>query len=135
MRRISRHLTKAFILSALLIFAATVAYTLTIGSDFKPSTPLMRQVDPSQVKAGQLVTVFGDALDKAKVDEVFLTSRGEDYKLEIIEQTERSLLLRIPAKIPVGRYSFMVKMTVHELLIEQPLYLDIVLERDPGPTS
>jgi len=49
------------------------------------------------------VTVTGSALDAAHVKEIYLTTGETDYRMEILEQSDTAVRLRVPAKIPNGK--------------------------------
>ena len=89
-------------------------------------TPVMRTVNPEAVKAGAVVAVSGEFLDKSRVAEVYLTDGKVDIKVEIIEQASGSLKFRVPENTAAGRYNLMA-MLVGEVptLIETPARLKV----------
>ena len=83
-------------------------------------TPLVRTVEPSTAKAGEVVTAKGDNLDKEIVLEVYLTDRKDKTKVQILEQTATSIKFKVPA-VAAGKYWVMVLANFPEpLLIEEP---------------
>ena len=87
----------------------------------------MRRVDPASVRAGEMVTAFGDALDKTRVYSVYLTDGKNDLKMETVSQNESSIQFKVPAATPVGRYSLMVLLAGPDpKFIEQPVYLTVI---------
>ena len=66
----------------------------------------MDQVMPTQARPGEVVTVTGYALDAAHVKEIYLTTGEIDYRVEILEQGDTAVRLRVPAKIPSGQMRF-----------------------------
>jgi len=89
-------------------------------------TPIMRTVNPETVKAGEVATVTGDYLDRSRVAEVYLTDGNTDVKVEVIEQTIKTIKIRVPAKTAAGRYGLMVLMVSDEpTLIEEPVHVKV----------
>jgi hypothetical protein len=114
----------------LLLFlgVALIMTAATVRDQTVPETPLMRVVDPARAKPGETVVVKGDALDKSRVAEVYLTDGAKDFKVEIIEQTNTSITFKILANTPPGRFGLMVLMAREPKFIEQPVYLTVLGE-------
>ncbi len=109
------------------VFAASFAGMLLAKDPLPPATPFMRRVDPASVRAGEMVTAFGDALDKTRVHSVYLTDGKNDLKMEIVSQAESSIQFKVPATTAVGRYSLMVLLAGPDpKFIEQPVYLTVI---------
>ena len=88
---------------------------------WKP-TPLMRSVTPDTAKAGDVITVTGEYLDKSRVADVFLTDGKSEVKTAIVAQTETELKVKIPAAAKPGRLRLMVLTTGSEpQYLEQPV--------------
>jgi IPT/TIG domain len=64
--------------------------------------PRMLSVDPLSGKAGDVIAVTGENLDKAKVDKVYLTDGKNDVPVEVTEQTDTTIKFKIPAKAATG---------------------------------
>ncbi len=117
-----------------LIGGLLVASALLIGANsdtadkdqgWKP-TPLMRTVDPDTAKVGDVLTVGGEYLDKARVKEIYLTDGKAEFKLEVVEQTQTSVKVKVPAKVKFGRLRLMILTTgVEPQLLEQPVTVEI----------
>src|ERR1700690_2186652 len=94
-----------FICGALL-FAIPGIRTLQ-GPDIKEPKPLpatvMENVTPTEVRAGDIVTVQGETLDAAHLKEVYLTDRKEQVEIEIISQGPKFLTFKMP-KVEPGRW-------------------------------
>ena len=92
----------------------------------EPPTPLMRSVQPAEVKAGETIDVEGEYLGKKQVTEVYLTAEGIDLKLSIVAQDDKKLKLKLPAKVAAGKYCLMV-LTNRPIpnFIEQPVSLKV----------
>ena len=64
--------------------------------------PQMKSVDPMTAKAGDILSVTGENLDKSTVAEVYLTDGSHDFKVVITEQAPDSLKVKIPATTKPG---------------------------------
>jgi hypothetical protein len=84
-----------------LLFAATLVLFA------QEAMPRMSSVDPPSGKAGDVITVTGENLDKGTVGKVYLTDDKNDFVCEITEQTATSLKIKIPAKV-TGRLALMI---------------------------
>jgi hypothetical protein len=92
---------------------------------WKP-TPLMRTVAPDNARAGDTLTVTGEYLDKARVAAVYLTDGKVEFKMEVEEQTETTLKVKVPAEAKTGRLRLMVLTTgVEPQFLEQPVTVNI----------
>ncbi len=115
------------------LFTLTVLLAGTPGTADKPAkdekwkpTPIMRTVVPDEAKVGDTVTVTGESLSKANVAEVYLTKGEDNYKLQVISQTDTELVVKIPAKVKEGRLRLMVLTTgLEPQFLEQPLIVEI----------
>lgn len=88
---------------------------------WKP-TPIMRTVTPDEAKTGDTLTITGEFLDKERVSDVYLTTGEDNYKLEILSQTEAKLTAKIPASAKSGRLRLMVLTAgLEPQFLEQPL--------------
>jgi hypothetical protein len=84
-----------------LLFAATL---VLFGQE---AMPRMSSVDPQTGKAGDVVTVTGENLDKGNVGKVYLIDDKSDVVCEITAQTATSIKIKIPAKAS-GRMALMI---------------------------
>jgi hypothetical protein len=88
--------------------------------------PLMNKVQPDSGKIGSVLRIQGVFLDKAKVDEVYLTDHTFDMKVKVLDQKEDSIEFRIPPEVKPGRLQLLVKTTGHEpVLLEQPVFITV----------
>jgi hypothetical protein len=88
--------------------------------------PRMTSVEPGNGKAGDILDVAGENLDKANVAQIYLTDGKNDTKVEVTEQTASSVKFKIPASIKPGRFSLMVLTTGKQpKLIEQPVKVTV----------
>ena len=102
-----------------LLFAATL---VLFGQE---AMPRMSSVDPSSGKAGDVVAVTGENLDKANVDKVYLIDDKNDLVCEITGQTATEIKFKIPAKA-TGRMALMILTTGKEpKQIVQPVKVTI----------
>jgi len=108
--------------SIMLLFAAA------LGLYAQEAMPRMSSVDPQSGKAGDVIVVAGENLDKASVDKVYLTdSKNEknDVVCQIVEQSATEIKFKIPAKAS-GRMALMILTVGKEpKLIEQPVKVTI----------
>jgi hypothetical protein len=96
------------------------------AASLSAQVPLMNKVQPDSGKVGSVLRIRGVFLDKAKVDEVYLTDRTFDMKVKVLEQTEDSIEFRIPPSVKPGRLQLLVKTAGHQpTLIEQPVFITV----------
>lgn len=87
--------------------------------------PRMSTVDPGNGKAGDVVAVTGENLDKAHVAKVYLTNGKTDLECVVTEQTATTIKIKIPAKA-TGRMAIMILTGGKEQsLIEQPVKVSV----------
>ncbi len=88
--------------------------------------PRMTTVDPGNGKAGDVITVSGENLEKNQVAKVYLTDGKNDVVVEVTEQAPTTIKFKIPAKAAPGRFALMLLTTGKEpKLIEQPVKLTV----------
>jgi hypothetical protein len=88
--------------------------------------PQMKGIAPGNGKAGDLVTVTGENLDKASVAKLYLTDGTNDIEVNIEGQDATTIKFKIPAKAKPGRLALMVLTRGKEpKLIEQPVKVTI----------
>jgi hypothetical protein len=87
--------------------------------------PRMSSVEPSSGKAGDVVAVAGENLDKANVAKVYLTDGKNDLTCEVTEQSATEIKFKIPAKA-TGRLAIMILTGGKDAkLIEQPVKVTV----------
>ena len=84
-----------------LLFAATLVLFA------QEAMPRMSSVDPTSGKAGDVITVTGENLDKGNVGKVYLTDDKIDLECAITGQTATEIKFKIPAKAS-GRMALMI---------------------------
>jgi hypothetical protein len=85
----------------------------------------MSSVDPTSGKAGDVLAVSGENLDKANVAKVYLTDDKNDFVCEVTEQSPTAIKLKIPAKA-AGRLALMILTTGKEpKLVTQPVKVNV----------
>jgi hypothetical protein len=110
------------IVSVLLLLSAFAFAAVDPKSEPMP-TPLMRTVDPYSAKVGTEVLVSGDNLGKHLIAEVFLTAQNQNFKVEVISQSDKELRFKVPEVKP-GPYKILVLLrSVEPTLIEEPVRL------------
>jgi hypothetical protein len=106
---------------ASLFLAAFAAYG-------QPAMPRMTAVEPPNGKAGDVIVVSGENLQKDSVSKVYLTDGKNDIEVSIDAQTAKEVKFKIPAKA-TGRLSLMIltasKDPKEQKLIEQPVKVQI----------
>jgi len=85
----------------------------------------MVSVEPANGKAGDVLAVAGENLQKDLVSKVYLTDGKNDIQCEVTEQTANAIKFKIPAKA-TGRLAIMVLTSGKEpKLIEQPVKVTV----------
>jgi hypothetical protein len=98
--------------------------------------PQMFSVQPDNGKVGSVLRIQGRFLDKAKVEEVYLTDHTFDMKVKVLDQTEDSIEIRIPPSAKPGRLQLLVKTAEKQpKLLEQPLYISVEEKKDDGEVA
>lgn len=93
----------------------------------KGFTPMMRILEPTLAKAGDLVLVSGENLGREFVSEVYLSDGKQDQKVRITEQTDVSLKFVVPAACKPGKYGIIVLLNKPDaVLLEEPLKLTVI---------
>ena len=112
---------------AILAAASVVAYA-------QQAMPRMASVDPDSGKAGDVITVTGENLQKDTVAKLFLTDGKNDIPVEIVEQTATAIKFKIPAKATNGTRLALMVLTVGKdaKYIEQPVKVSV---GEPPPSQ
>jgi len=88
--------------------------------------PRMTTVEPGNGKAGDVLTVAGENLDKPAVEKLYLTDGKNDLEVQVIEQAATSTKFKIPATAKAGRFSLMILTGGKEpKYIEQPVRVTV----------
>src|SRR5882724_5100744 len=88
--------------------------------------PRMTTVEPGNGKAGDVITVAGENLDKAGVEKLYLTDGKNDLEVQVTEQAATSIKFKIPATAKAGRFSLMILTSGKEpKYIEQPVKVTV----------
>ncbi len=96
-------------LRAIAICAGAVTSLLLAGGSFyrDPGVAARSQVirlEPDTGRPGDIITAFGEHLDRARVEELFLTDGERTALVTIVQQNEVSIRFRIPSRLASGRY-------------------------------
>ena len=87
--------------------------------------PRMSTVEPGNGKAGDVITIAGENLQKECVAKVYLTDGKVDTEVQIMEQSATAIKFKIPAKA-AGRLALMVLTAGKDpKLMEQPVKVQI----------
>src|SRR5881392_150415 len=118
-QRIPIQMRLSFVVPVLLASAAAYAQT---------AMPRMTSAEPSNGKAGDVIVVAGENLQKGAVAKVYLTDGKNDIEVVLDSQSEKELKFKIPAKAS-GRLALMILTTAKDpkdqKLIEQPVKVQI----------
>ena len=110
---------KASLVVPLLIAACFAAYG-------QQTMPRMTTVEPGNGKAGDVITVSGENLQKTSVAKVYLTDGTADVQVDVTDQAETAIKFKIPVKAKAGRFALMLLTTGKDAkLIEQPVKLTV----------
>ena len=110
---------RLFLIVPLLALAAIAVYA-------QQTMPRMTNVEPENGKAGDILTVNGEHLDKSDVVELYLTDGKKDTKLQVTDQAATAIKFKIPAKCTPGRFALMVLTGGKDpKYIEQPVKVTI----------
>jgi hypothetical protein len=117
------------IIIGLLVASLVLIGASTAGADDNTGvrpTPIVKQVAPETAKAGDVLTITGENLDKTRVKEFYLTTGTEDFKTAIVEQGSTEVKVTVPANVKTGRLHVMILTTGNPgQLLEQPVVLNI----------
>jgi hypothetical protein len=112
-------------LALFLLVAASFAAYAQQPSPAQAPSPHMASVAPDSGKAGDVITVTGENLQKELVVKVYLYDGKTDIQCEITEQTEKTIKFKIPAKA-TGRFALEVLTGGKDpKLSEQPLKITV----------
>jgi hypothetical protein len=102
-----------------------VLFVSTLVLFAQEAMPRMTSVEPSNGKAGDVIAVTGENLDKANVGKLYLTDGKNDVACDVTSQTATEIKFKIPAKV-TGRMALMILTVGKEpRLIEQPVKVTI----------
>lgn len=108
-----------------LSFVATLLLAAGVAAWGQQAMPRMTSVDPANGKVGDVLTVTGENLQKAAVAKVYLTDEKVDMECTVVEQTDTSIKIKIPAKA-TGRLALETLTTGKQpKLIEQPVKVEV----------
>jgi hypothetical protein len=106
------------------VVLAVVAALVVVNA--QQSMPRMSTVEPGNGKAGDVITVAGENLQKDAVSKVYLTDGKIDTEVQIMDQTPTAIKFKIPAKAAAGRLALMVLTAGKDAkLMEQPVKVQI----------
>jgi len=103
-----------------------LAMVAALGLYAQQTMPRMTNVEPDSGKAGDVLTVNGEHLDKGEVVELYLTDGKKDTKVQVTEQGPSALKFKIPDKATPGRFALLVLTGGKEpRLIEEPVKVTV----------
>jgi nitrous oxidase accessory protein NosD len=106
-----------------LSFVSTLLLVAGLSATAQEGLPRMLSVDPLSGKAGDVIAVTGENLDKTNVDKVYLTDGKNDVQVEVTEQTGTTIKFKIPAKAATGERLAIMILTAGKdaKYIEEPV--------------
>jgi hypothetical protein len=108
-----------------LSFVISLLLAASFAALAQPAMPRMVSVEPGNGKAGDVLAVAGENLQKDTVAKVYLTDGKLDIEVTITEQSDKEIKFKIPVKA-TGRLALMVLTAGKEAkLIEQPVKVQI----------
>jgi hypothetical protein len=107
-----------------------------LAGSLSAQAPQMNTVQPGSGKIGAVLRIHGVYLDKAKVDEVYLTDHTFDMKVKVLDQTADTIEFRIPPSVKPGRLQLLVKTTGKQaVLLEQPVFITVEEPKESGEVA
>ncbi len=107
----------------LLALAVFLAASVSLSAQ---ALPMMKVVEPSNAKVGDLITVTGENLDKEAVAKLILSDGKTDFPVAIAEQDTTTLKFKIPTSLKAGKFSLILLTKGKEPKeIEQPVRLTV----------
>jgi len=104
-----------------LSFVAPLVVAVMLSADAQQVMPRMSSVEPGNGKAGDMITIAGESLQKDTVAKVYLTDGKNDTEVQIVEQSATEIKFKIPAKVS-GRLALMILTAGKDAkLMEQPV--------------
>ena len=109
-----------------LSFVVSVVVAAALVVYAQQAMPRMSTVEPGNGKAGDVITVNGENLQKESVAKVYLTDGKNDTEVQVVEQSASAIKFKIPSKVAAGRLALMVLTAGKDAkLMEQPVKLQI----------
>ena len=107
-----------------------------ITSVASAQVPQMISVSPGGGKVGEVLCATGVHLDKAKVEEVYLSDHTLDMMVKVLDQSDGSIKFRIPPSVKPGRLQLVVKTAgKNAMILEQPVYITVEEEKEKERTE
>jgi len=107
-----------------------------LAGSLAAQVPHMATVQPGNGGVGSVLRIHGVFLDKAKVDEVYLTDHTFDMKVKVLDQQADTIEFRIPPSVKPGRLQLLVKTTGKQpLLLEQPVFITVDEPKEAGEVA
>jgi hypothetical protein len=108
-----------------LSFVLALLFAACFTTFAQQAMPRMTTVEPQNGKAGDVIAVAGENLQKDAVAKVYLTDDKNDIEVTITAQSATEIKFKIPEKA-TGRLSLMVLTAGKDAkLIQQPVKLQI----------
>ena len=83
-------------------------------------------VEPGSANVGETVAAAGESIGNTSVEFLYLTDGANDFKVVILEQTEKLIKFKVPVEMKEGRYALMVQTRPPDAkLLEQPVKLTV----------
>ena len=112
-------------LSLVLVLSA-VPFLKLFGGDIGGFVTAVHQVIPGEARSGDIVTATGYALDAKHLKELYLTTGDNDFRVEMVEQSDVAIRFKVPGKIPAGVMRLAIVVAGRDDILEQPVFLKIL---------
>src|SRR5215467_6186312 len=108
-----------------LSFVAPLVVAVMLSAYAQQAMPRMSSAEPGNGKAGDVITIAGENLQKDTVAKVYLTDGKNDTEVQIVEQNATAIKFKIPAKA-TGRLALMILTAGKDAkLMEQPVKVQV----------
>ena len=111
---------------SLVVVLSVVPFLRPLNADIGRFVTTVQQVIPGEARPGDMVTATGYALDAEHLKELYLTKGDNDFQVEIVEQNDRSVRFKVPAKIPTGVTRLAIVVAGRNDILEEPVFLKIL---------
>jgi len=97
-----------------------------LGSSLDDSGVFIQAPVAREIRAGEVMTLTGRALDSAHIKAIYLNDGHTDFKVQILDQGSGSVRFRVPVKTPAGKMHFGIVPANREDVIDEPVYLKVL---------
>jgi hypothetical protein len=118
------------------VVSLLVTITLGLAASLAAQVPQMKSVAPDSGKVGTVVRVYGIALGRDKVDQLYLSDHTLDMMVKVLAQSDDVIEFRIPPSVKPGKLQLVIKTAGKQAyLLEQPLYVTVEEPKETGEVA